>query len=359
MGNILRQDWVLRSNTNFPMLRYGDNIRIAAGQNHDSRSSQPLLLEEQQSSPISYHPVYQHEPWRQPVPVPIAARASPRASPSLTNSPYTLLNPPQNFAVGRSSHSRSVVSDKNFEQKHPDTLKTFSSHDAAYRVKNRYTRTRRYHGRPNILDKALERTIPNALKVSDHEAANMVKQHFKRGRRHPPCLRYEHYLRSLIERQNNLDAEALDAILVTTDAVFFNRTLSGRVRWKWSNPTETRYQTEFVGATALRHAAQGGFETLIILSEPILRRSCYSRKLLLTAFLHELIHCYLFIHCGFEAKVEGGHTKGFHAIAATIDEWIGPGYLKLCDMEANLNEFLEEDAGREEDLRVQCCTGRR
>ncbi|KAH8813215.1 hypothetical protein F5884DRAFT_856498 [Xylogone sp. PMI_703] len=334
---------------------HGDDTRITSSQGHNLRSSRRLLLEEPFHPPALYQPVYQYEAWRPPPPLPIAARASP----SLPNSPYTPSPPPpppsQNFAIERNSHPRPIVSDNSLEQKYTDTLKTFSSHDAAYKVQSRHSRRR--YGRSSILDKALERKLPPSLTVSDHQAADMVKQNFKRGRRHPPCPRHEHYLRGLIKRQHDLDAEALDAILVTMDAVFFNRTLSGRVRWKWSNPTETRYQTEFVGATALRHAAQGGFETLVILSDPILRRAGYSRKLLLTAFLHELIHCYLFICCGFEAKVEGGHTKGFHDIAATIDEWIGPGYLKLCDMEANLSEFLEED------LRMQCgmhCgTGRR
>lgn len=89
-----------------------------------------------------------------------------------------------------------------------------------------------------------------------------------------------------------------------------------------------------------------------MLSEPILKSEKYDRRLLLSAFLHELIHCYLFIQCGFEARRERGHTKGFHIIAGIIDKWVGEGYLSLCSMKANL-DYFRRDVGREMEMRMR------
>lgn len=194
-------------------------------------------------------------------------------------------------------------------------------------------------GKSIISDNTYEPWHNYTLTCSDEEAAGRVKSHF---RRLPPHGTHERILRHLIQSHVSIDKDALDSILTTVDSVFFSGVLSGRVRWDWSHPSQQRYHTELIGTTALRPAAQGGYETLIVLSDPILKNPDYDRRLLLSAFLHELIHCYLFILCGFDARLKGGHTDGFHSIAGIIDKWVGPGYLRLCNMKANLNLFRND-----------------
>ncbi|KAL3423471.1 hypothetical protein PVAG01_05218 [Phlyctema vagabunda] len=186
---------------------------------------------------------------------------------------------------------------------------------------------------------------------SDSEAARSVQM----------CTRslndqskYVRYFRTLIESPDVLDDAALDSILIGADAVFFKGALSGRVMWEWSSPEQSQYASDLVGSTALRRARaplHSGFETLIILSRPILGReaSGFDRRLLLAAFLHELVHCYLFIRCGFTAREKGGHTDGFHAIAAIIDKWVAACgvQLQLCNIKANLDDFrVDKERGR-------------
>ncbi|KAL2063330.1 hypothetical protein VTL71DRAFT_5135 [Oculimacula yallundae] len=190
----------------------------------------------------------------------------------------------------------------------------------------------------------------------DKAAASRVKHHVNKISSQRKYERHERILRSLIGRDQPLDDGriiddvALDSILNSANAIFFSGVLSGRVQWEWSS--QSRYHDELIGTTALRRrAGNDGFETLIVLSEPILRSDRYDRRLLLSAFLHELIHCYLFIVCGFEAKRERGHTKGFHVIAEVIDRWVGEGaegcrWLRLCNMKANLNNFRRDVGGR-------------
>ncbi|POS87060.1 hypothetical protein EPUL_002978, partial [Erysiphe pulchra] len=169
---------------------------------------------------------------------------------------------------------------------------------------------------------------------SDISAAARVQNSF---RRLPKDSKYERILRGLIRRHDPLDSgfmlddSALESILTAADTLFFDGALASRVQWEWSS--DPRYRTEIIGTTALRRCTRReGFETLIILSEPLLRNARYDRRLLLSTFLHELIHCYLFITCGFEARVEGGHTAGFHQIAEMIDQWVGPGFLSISKL---------------------------
>jgi hypothetical protein len=197
-----------------------------------------------------------------------------------------------------------------------------------------------------ISDKSFEPPHNNMLTYCDEEAAVKVETHFKRrtqDSKHERILR--NLVRNLIESPFAVDENALDSILTATDSVFFGGVLSGRVRWEWSGPSQPRFETELIGTTALRPAAQGGYETLIVLSSPILKHPGYDPRLLLSAFIHELVHCYLFIQCGFLARLQGGHTDGFHTIVNIIDKWAGSGYLHLCDMKANLDHFLN-DRGR-------------
>ncbi|APA09386.1 hypothetical protein sscle_05g041560 [Sclerotinia sclerotiorum 1980 UF-70] len=177
--------------------------------------------------------------------------------------------------------------------------------------------------------------------LSDDQAANLIEHHFRYD---PPPDHY--YLE--VELQNlllkaHLSDRAIDRIIYLVDTIFFHNSLHNRVRLSWSSPEQPRYSSELIGTTALRLASFGGFETLIVLSEPILRDPKYDRRLLLSALLHELVHCYLFVKCGWEAKQMGGHTDGFHRVVGVIDawveRWIGRDWLRLCSMRANLEFF--------------------
>ncbi|TPX17211.1 uncharacterized protein E0L32_003329 [Thyridium curvatum] len=176
---------------------------------------------------------------------------------------------------------------------------------------------------------------------SDEQAVQGVKASF---RRRNPDSKPERILRSLIrpkstDAEYELDDDALSSIFSAVNAIFFNGRLTSRVNWTWSKPSDPEYNREIVGHTSFRKANHGGYETLITLSFPILTSPKYNRRLLISAFIHELIHCYLFVCCGLEARNCGGHTPGFHQIAKIIDNWAGPGMLHLCDMEADLEHF--------------------
>jgi hypothetical protein len=171
--------------------------------------------------------------------------------------------------------------------------------------------------------------------LSDQEAAQRVENHFR-----PSDRKHERILRGLIKQdKGDVDDETLGLILRNADLVFFGGVLSGRVSWEWSS--HDRYQTDTIGTTALRRCIdRPGYETLIVLSHPILHSNKYDRRLLLSAFLHELVHCYLFIMCGFKARDQGGHTEGFKRIVNSIDDWLGPDHLHLYNFKANLDYFV-------------------
>ncbi|POS73196.1 hypothetical protein DHEL01_v208408 [Diaporthe helianthi] len=182
----------------------------------------------------------------------------------------------------------------------------------------------------------------------DKAAAARVRSHITNPRR--DVRRHERILRSLIHPRNHrgadfaLDETALESIFSAADEIFFQGRLSRRVQWEWSSSEQNDYSSRIIGTTALREAQPplvGGYETLIVLSSPFLRDTKFNRRLLISTFLHELIHSYLFICCGFKARHCGGHTQGFKEIAAAIDEWAGRGTLRLCDMEADLAHFKE------------------
>ena len=137
-----------------------------------------------------------------------------------------------------------------------------------------------------------------------------------------------------------LDNDALRSIFSAANELFFASRLTRRVAWDWSHPDCGQYESHIVGTTALRRCARlGGWETLIVLSSPILRDTKYNRRLLISTFLHEMIHSFMFVMCGLKARESGGHTDGFRQIAAVIDEWAGREYLRMSDMEANLERF--------------------
>ncbi|KAK0617975.1 hypothetical protein B0T17DRAFT_467907, partial [Bombardia bombarda] len=186
--------------------------------------------------------------------------------------------------------------------------------------------------------------------LEDDEAAQRVRDHMATFRRRNPDSKHERILRSIINPRSNaeypLDNDSLESIFSAANEMFFNGRLSQRVMWDWSHASSPRYDSSVIGTTALRRASNRGFETLIVLSSPILQNSRYSRRLLISTFLHELIHSYLFICCGFRARYSGGHTPGFHAIARLIDDWAGSdSALHLGKMEADLERFRIAEGG--------------
>ncbi len=182
--------------------------------------------------------------------------------------------------------------------------------------------------------------------LSDDKAAKKVEIHLAIYRQRNRNSQHERILKSLICPKSagaefEIDDVALQGIFYAANELFFYGKLKGRVTWDWSDHTSSKYQSKIIGTTALRKAANiGGYETLIVLSHPILKNKRYNRRLLISTFLHELIHSYLFICCGFRARQRGGHTEGFRRIARLIDKWIGPQILYLCNMEADLDDFL-------------------
>ncbi|KAK4680990.1 hypothetical protein QC764_103540 [Podospora pseudoanserina] len=189
--------------------------------------------------------------------------------------------------------------------------------------------------------------------LEDAAAAQRVREHLANFTRRNPDSKHERILRSIINPRGRhselqpLDNDSLESIFSAANEIFFNGRLSQRVRWDWSDESSTRYDCRVIGTTALRKKIDKGgrgFETLIVLSSTILRDKRYNcRRLLISTFLHELIHCYLFICCGFRARWEGGHTRGFREIAEIVDEWAGEGSrLYLGRVEADLELFRVE-----------------
>jgi hypothetical protein len=176
--------------------------------------------------------------------------------------------------------------------------------------------------------------------LSDDEAARRVTSHILHSIR--PDTQSERILRSLVNPRHDyrLDDSALLSLFSAANELFFLKKLDRRVAWDWSHSSSEQYARHIVGTTALRRSAtQKGYETLIVLSTPILKDTSFNRRLLISTFLHEMIHSYLFVMCGLKAKENGGHTPGFRKIATAIDDWVGKDYLHLRDMEADLERY--------------------
>lgn len=187
-------------------------------------------------------------------------------------------------------------------------------------------------------------TPTNGYSISDEDAAKQIERGLARRQNNDLTVRIFH---SLMNRQaifDDADME-IDSLLVAADKIIFNGKLSRRVQWRWSFLGEPGYDCELLGTTALlnTHPFDGGFQTLIVLSSPLLKNKQYSRDLLLSAFLHELIHCYLFIQCGLNHARDDGHTEGFRKIARLIEKRFGQQRLHLCNMRANLDYFRVYD----------------
>ncbi|EFY86552.1 putative metallopeptidase [Metarhizium acridum CQMa 102] len=185
--------------------------------------------------------------------------------------------------------------------------------------------------------------------LEDLEAARLVRQHISSYRRRFPDSQPERILKALINPKSRgaefrLDNDALRSIFSASNELFFASRLTRRVAWDWSHSTSQQYDNHIVGTTALRRSARlGGWETLIVLSSPILRDNQYNRRLLISTFLHEMIHSFMFVTCGLKAKQYGGHTDGFREIAGIIDDWAGKNCLHLRDMEADLSRWRGDD----------------
>lgn len=185
----------------------------------------------------------------------------------------------------------------------------------------------------------------------DEQAASRVERHFAQYHKRARDSKAERILKSLISPRSSpgreefeIDNDALQSIFRAANEIFFHGCLKNRVRWDWSSEDDSAFSPgssskKIIGTTALRTAADGGYETLIVLSRRYLRDRRYNRRLLISTFLHELIHSYLFVRCGFKARRFGGHTAGFRRIARVIDDWAGPDTLFLSNMEADLDDF--------------------
>ncbi|KAI0151569.1 hypothetical protein GGR57DRAFT_176225 [Xylariaceae sp. FL1272] len=185
------------------------------------------------------------------------------------------------------------------------------------------------------------------FKVDNHRhdaAANEVTSYMNDSRRRKRLSQHERILKGLINPKSKsggsaefeIDDEALQNIFHTANELFFRGALKGRVVWVWKE-----LQSNLIGTTAWREAPDGiGVQTLIVLSAQVLRNKKYNRRLLIATFIHELIHCYLFVSCGYQPDNCGGHTSGFKRIAALINAWVGEdNLLQLHKMEAELADF--------------------
>lgn len=172
---------------------------------------------------------------------------------------------------------------------------------------------------------------PGAEWLTDEKASRRVEMCFKK--------RQNQLAGRILWKQLNceqaLGQESLDNIRYDTDTVFFGGMLRGKVKWRWSEEGEEEYENELLGSTTPQYSSETGIEARIVLSRPLLLSGRYSRDLLLSTFIHELVHCYLFICCGDQAQKDGGHTPGFQRIVQLINGWIGNSRLRLCSMKAD------------------------
>ncbi|KAI9761293.1 MAG: hypothetical protein M4579_001083 [Chaenotheca gracillima] len=181
--------------------------------------------------------------------------------------------------------------------------------------------------------------LPTTAHVSDSEAAAAVESWFGSRRHNAVQRQAEHELSRLLVAPRFFETDIHD-VLKYADELFFEERLKTNVSLEWSRDSQECFQTAFVGTTELR-PVQRGFETRIILSRPLLQSGQYDQRLVISAILHEAIHSYLFIRRGFEARADGGHTKGFCAISKIINDWVGDRIdLHLCQVEADLTKFL-------------------
>ncbi|KAI0872652.1 hypothetical protein GGS24DRAFT_430558 [Hypoxylon argillaceum] len=196
-----------------------------------------------------------------------------------------------------------------------------------------------------VRDEKEPTSIDQSLKAKDNAhhdaAASLVEADIADYRRRRRLSQHERILKSLISpkalgAEFEIDDEALQGIFYAANEIFFRGSLKGRVTWTWED-----LPTNLIGTTAWRDAPHShGYETLIFLSRQILKDRKYNRRLLISTFIHELIHSYLFVYCGYHPDDCGGHTSGFKRIANLINNWVGEeDLLQLHKMEAELSDF--------------------
>ena len=207
--------------------------------------------------------------------------------------------------------------------------------------------------------------FPSRLpEINDEGAAACIIRHFTNRHLNPRQLQAERQLIQLI-LESPLYLSSLEEMLHCADVLFFEGLLEQNVRLEWfagqggrgtelraARAGERRQKEEqasgdsfIIGTTELRQTPSKTFQARIKLSRTILQSEDFDQRLVISAILHEAIHAYLFIRRGFEARIEGGHTPGFVAIAHLIDQWIGdPCYLYLSCVEANLDLFRIRNA---------------
>ncbi|OBT56456.1 hypothetical protein VE04_04568 [Pseudogymnoascus sp. 24MN13] len=185
---------------------------------------------------------------------------------------------------------------------------------------------------------------PDAGWMTDEEASRRVERCFKKRLNHVQGR----VLRKLLNCELALEQESLDRIRFAADYVLFDGMLRGKVKWRWSKEGEEGYENELLGSTTPQYSPETGIEARIVLSRPLLLSGRYSQDLLLSTFLHEMVHCYLFICCGDQAQQDDGHTPGFQQIVQLINGWTGNSRLRLCSMKADLDHFTvgSEDLSR-------------
>lgn len=183
--------------------------------------------------------------------------------------------------------------------------------------------------------------------VFHDKAARDVEANIAGYRRQRRLSQHERILKSLISpkalnAEFEIDDEALQSILSAANEIFFGGDLKGRVTWTWGD-----LSPGLIGTTAWRKAPNGnGVQTLIWLSRQILKNKKYNRRLLISTFIHELIHSYLFVRYGYHPDDCGGHTSGFKRIANLINNWVGEeNILQLHKMEAELSDFEIKTTG--------------
>lgn len=190
--------------------------------------------------------------------------------------------------------------------------------------------------------------------VKDDKIAGVVRKCVKRQKRDSLNVRV---LKGLISSSSfEMDDAALQNLFYAANDIFFSNELVGRVTWDWSDPNSPQYYDDVVGTTAVKRRAAslgGGWDTLIVLSTPVLKNPAYDRRLLICAFLHELIHCYLYIKCGPTAGDNNGHTDGFKQVAAIMDDWVGSDLLRLRSLTVELDYFRtdQQDHSRQHSWR--------
>ncbi|KAG5995276.1 hypothetical protein E4U43_003049 [Claviceps pusilla] len=251
-------------------------------------------------------------------------RHSPSPSPSPSLEPYL---PGESSPAIRSPRNLSI----------PATLeRTESGHSISSNCSPHHN-----HHSPLISD--------SSLLLEDLEAARLVRDHVALYRRRYPDSQPERILRALISPKSRgaefpLDNDALQSIFSAANELFFASRLTRRVTWDWSHSASSKYENHILGTTAVRKSTHSdGLETLIVLSSPILRDTKYNRRLIISTFLHEMMHSFMFVACGWNSKQSSGHTQGFLQIAGVIDDWAGKDCLHLREMEANLERWRGND----------------